>query len=497
MAYLRQTPFHFPRKAALASAAVAALVVAGAIGELSGTQAAADDLTTKTDQNAQAAPSFAPLIAHVKPAVVSVKVKIVDSSAGPRWDRSSGNFDSLPPEIQRFLKQFGGAGALGGGASQPAVLAEGSGFFVSSDGYIVTNNHVVQNAKTVTVVTDDGKTLDAKVVGTDPKTDLAVVKVDQKGDYPYVSFASGTPRIGDWVVAIGNPYGLGGTATAGIISAEGRDIGDGPYDRFLQIDAPINKGNSGGPTFNMQGQVVGVNTAIYSPTGGSIGIGFDIPAATVQNVVASLEHNGYVSRGYLGVEVQPVTQAIADSLGLKAAKGALVDGTMPNTPAAAAGLKSGDVITKINGQDVADAADLTSRIGAMKPGDKIEFAYLRNGAEKTADATLASQSNEKVAAASDNSAPSSTTLGLALAPESQVAGGGDKGVAVVAVDPNGAAAEKGVTAGDVILDVQGHAVSTPADVTSDMAAAQKDGRKAVLMRIQTANGDRFVAFPFG
>ena len=241
MRYLRSTSLRFPRKAALASAAVAALVAAGAIGELSRAQAAADDLTAKTNQNAPAAPSFAPLIARVKPAVVSVKVKIVDSSSAPRWDRSSGGLDALPPEIQRFLKQFGGEGTFGDGASQPTLLAEGSGFFVSPDGYIVTNNHVVQNAKTVTIVTDDGKTLDAKVVGTDPKTDLAVVKVDQKGDYPYVSFASGAPRIGDWVVAIGNPYGLGGTATAGIISAEGRDIGDGPYDRFLQIDAPINK----------------------------------------------------------------------------------------------------------------------------------------------------------------------------------------------------------------------------------------------------------------
>ena len=274
-------------------------------------------------------------------------------------------------------------------------------------------------------------------------------------------------------------------------------MGKVPYDRFLQIDAPINKGNSGGPTFNMQGQVVGVNTAIYSPSGGSVGIGFDIPANTVKSVVTSLESAGFVSRGYLGVEVQPVTQAIADSLGLKSASGALVDRTTPDTPAAAAGLKSGDVITKINGQSIADAADLTNRIGSMKPGDKIEFSYQRNGVEQTADATLASQNGEKVAAASQNQETSPTKLGLELSPASQVAGGGDKGVAVVAVDPNGAAAEKGVAVGDVILDVQGHAVSTPADVKSDMAAARKDGRKAVLMRIQSAQGDRFVAFPFG
>ena len=209
------------------------------------------------------------------------------------------------------------------------MTGEGSGFFVSSDGYIVTNNHVVQNAKTVTVTMLDGKILDAKVVATDPKTDLAVIKVDEPGDYPFVNFATEKPRIGDWVVAIGNPYGLGGTVTAGIISAEGRDIGDGPYDRFLQIDAPINRGNSGGPTFNMQGQVVGVNTAIYSPSGGSVGIGFAIPASTAESVVNALEHGGVVSRGYLGVNIQPVTDAIAESLSMKSAEGAIVDKVMP------------------------------------------------------------------------------------------------------------------------------------------------------------------------
>ena len=188
------------------------------------------------------------------------------------------------------------------------MMGEGSGFFISADGYIVTNNHVVDHAKTVTVTTQDGKTLDAKVVGTDPKTDLALIKVNEAGDYPFVAFSKETPRIGDWVVAIGNPYGLGGTVTAGIVSAEGRDIGDGPYDRFLQIDAPINRGNSGGPTFNMKGEVVGVNTAIYSPSGGSVGIGFAIPSTTADSVIGALEHGGVVPRGYLGVNIQPVTR---------------------------------------------------------------------------------------------------------------------------------------------------------------------------------------------
>ena len=375
------------------------------------------------------------------------------------------------------------------------MTGEGSGFFVSSDGYIVTNNHVVQNAKTVTVTMLDGKTLDAKVVATDPKTDLAVIKVDEKGDYPFVTFATEKPRIGDWVVAIGNPYGLGGTVTAGIISADGRDIGDGPYDRFLQIDAPINRGNSGGPTFNMQGQVVGVNTAIYSPSGGSVGIGFAIPAQTAENVVDALEHGGVVSRGYLGVNIQPVTSAIADSLSMKSAEGAIVDQVMPGTPAADAGLKSGDVITKLDGKDVQDAGDLSLRVASLKPGAKVELTYMRDGAEKTADVTLASQKSETVAKA-ENANEATPALGIELAPAGQVAGSGDKGVAITGVDPNGAAAAQGLTAGDVILDVAGKPVSTPQDVKSQVASAKNQGKKAVLMRIQTAEGDRYVAVPF-
>ena len=304
---------------------------------------------------------------------------------------------------------------------------------------------------------DDGKILDAKVVGTDPKTDLALLKVNQPGDYPYVAFAKDAPKIGDWVLAIGNPYGLGGTVTAGIISAKGRDIGDGPYDRFLQIDAPMNKGNSGGPTFNEEGQVVGVNTAIYSPSGGSVGIGFAIPSNTVERVVTALEHGGVVERGYLGVKIQPVGPDIAEALGLKTRAGAIVDKTMPGTPAAEAGIQAGDVITKVNGEDVKDAGDLTVRIGEMKPGDKVELTLLRNGAEKTVSLALASQTAEKTAALSKSEPDVGAQLGLRLAPASEVDGAGQRGVAIVGVDPNGAAAEKGLATGDVILDVGGQA----------------------------------------
>jgi serine protease Do len=485
------------RNTILASVAVAALGVAGALGgnALSPTHPAyaAPVSTADLPQNA---PSFAPLIDRVKASVVSVKVKIAAEDAESEGEGASSGQDNLPPEIQKFFKQFGGM-PNGGGAPQakhPMMMGEGSGFFVSADGYIVTNNHVVQKAKTVSVTTQDGKTLDAKVIGTDPKTDLAVIKVNEAGDYPFVALSKETARIGDWVVAIGNPYGLGGTVTAGIISAEGRDIGDGPYDRFLQIDAPINRGNSGGPTFNMKGEVVGVNTAIYSPSGGSVGIGFAIPAATVESVVGALEHGGMVPRGYLGVNIQPVTADMAESLGLKTAKGAIVAEAMSGTPAADAGLKAGDVITKLNGQVVDDASDLTRRIGSFKPSDKVELTYIRDGAEKTASVTLADQKNQTVAQADGKPAKEQGALGIQIAPAKD----GDKGVQIVGVDPNGTAAEQGLAEGDVILDVAGKSVSSPADVKAGIANAKSQGKKAVMMRIQTADGSgaRFVAVPF-
>ena len=483
------------RNAILASVAVAALGVAGALGGNAFTPThpayAAAVSTADLPQNA---PSFAPLIERVKASVVSVKVKI-PAEDGDAEANVSGQMDNLPPEIQKFFKQFGGQ-PNGGQAMpegrHPMMMGEGSGFFVSADGYIVTNNHVVQKAKVVTVTTQDGKTLDAKVVGTDPKTDLALIKVNEAGDYPFVAFSKETPRIGDWVVAIGNPYGLGGTVTAGIISAEGRDIGDGPYDRFLQIDAPINRGNSGGPTFNMKGEVVGVNTAIYSPSGGSVGIGFAIPSTTADGVIGALEHGGVVPRGYLGVNIQPVTEEMAESMGLKTAKGAIVAEAMPGTPAAEAGIKAGDVITKLNGQLVDDAGDLTRRIGAFKPSDKVELTYMRDGAEKTAQITLADQKKASVAKADVSPAKEQGALGIQIAPAKD----GDKGVAIVGVDPNGTAAEQGLAAGDIILDVAGKPVSTPEDVKSGIASARSQGKKAVMMRIQTADGARFVAVPF-
>ena len=327
------------------------------------------------------------------------------------------------------------------------------------------------------------------MIGADSKTDVALLKVTEGGNFPFVKLAKTSPRVGDWVVAIGNPFGLGGTVTSGIVSARGRDIGAGPYDDFLQIDAPINKGNSGGPTFNLQGEVVGMNTAIYSPSGGSVGLAFAVPASTVQTVVDQLQQDGRVSRGYLGVQIQPLTKELAQGFGLSTEKGALVASTQDGTPAEKAGLKSGDVITAVDGEPVADARELTRKIGALKPGAKAEITYLRDGKERTATVALASQPGEKEAKAapsrSDDGLPK---LGLELVPARE-----GEGVAVAAVDPDGPAAQKGVKEGDVILEVGGQAVSKPADVKAGLEAAHKAGKMAVLLRVKSKEGTRFVA----
>src|SRR3954462_379649 len=296
----------------------------------------------------QPMPSFADVVDKVKPAVVSVRVKLENAVSNEDGFQSfgSGNLDQLPPQLREFFKRFGENGMPQRRGAQQGL---GSGFFISADGSVVTNNHVVDHAKTVQVMTDDGRTFDAKVVGTDPKTDVALLKVTESGGFPHVSLAKTAPRVGDWVVAIGNPFGLGGTVTAGIVSARGRDIGASAYDDFLQIDAPINKGNSGGPTFNLQGEVVGVNTAIFSPSGGSVGLAFAIPSATGQAVVNHLETEGQVTRGYLGVQIQPLSKDLADSLGLSSQAGALVASAQDGTPAAKAGPKAGDGITAEGG----------------------------------------------------------------------------------------------------------------------------------------------------
>src|SRR5437899_3824434 len=331
---------------------------------------------------------FDDIVERVKPSVISVKVNISEKLAK---DDSSNNEDSpFQPgsPMERFFRRFGGpdglppglrGGPRGGGR---ALTGQGSGFFISPDGYAVTNNHVVDGADKVEVTTDDGKTFTAKVIGTDARTDVALIKVEGRSDFPFAKLSDSKPRIGDWVLAVGNPFGLGGTVTAGIVSASGRDIGHGPYDDFIQIDAPVNKGNSGGPAFDTSGEVMGVNTAIYSPSGGSVGIAFSIPAATVKNVIAQLQDKGAVSRGWIGVQVQPATQDIADSMGLKRVEGALVAEPQKDGPAAKAGIASGDVITDVNGEPVRDAKELARTIGGPAPGEAVTRNLLHKGQDK-------------------------------------------------------------------------------------------------------------------
>jgi serine protease Do len=462
---------------------------------------------TAADSTLQHPAGFADIVAKVKPAVISVRVKIPAAETSlfqQNSDRDDQDAVPLQPgsPMEKFFRQFGDQ--FGGGRMAPqrhqTITGEGSGFFISADGYAVTNNHVVDHAKSVQVTTDDGTIYTAKVVGTDGKTDLALIKVDGKTDFPYVKFADKAPAVGDWVVAVGNPFGLGGTVTAGIVSARGRDIGAGPYDDYVQIDAPINKGNSGGPAFDVDGNVIGVNTAIYSPSGGSVGIGFDIPADTVKTVVAQLKSSGHVTRGWLGVQIQPVTASIASSLGLKKAEGALVDEPQNGSPAAKAGIQSGDVITAVNGTPVKDARDLARTIGAMAPNTSVKLALSRNGEAKSIALTLGQLPDEQQAKADEGSAhPTGGVphLGLSVAPASEVSGAGQQGVVVTAVDPDGPAAEQGFQTGTIILDVGGKAVSNAGEVRQALIDAKASGKHQVLMRVKMGDATRFVALPLG
>jgi serine protease Do len=451
-------------------------------------------------------PGFADLVAKVKPAVISVRVKIDrdnDKSAMFQQNRMDSDEDS---PFDQFSRQFGfrlpdGMNGMPRQRHQ-MITGEGSGFFISADGYAVTNNHVVDHAESVQVTMDDGTTYTAKVVGADPKTDLALIKVDGKKDFPFVKFSDQQVRIGDWVVAVGNPFGLGGTVTAGIVSARGRDIGNGPYDDFIQIDAPINKGNSGGPAFDMNGNVIGVNTAIFSPSGGSVGIGFDIPAATAKLVVAQLKDKGSVTRGWLGVQVQAVTSDIADSLGLKEAKGAIVDNPQENSPAAKSGIEAGDVITAVNGNAIKDSRDLARTISALAPGSSVKLDVWHKGETRTVTLSLGEMPNERQAKANDKAdegkaQPGTPRLGLSLAPAGEVQGAGQKGVVVTSVDPQGPAAQRGIQTGDVILNVGGKAVANVGDVRSELMQAKSSGKRSVLLQVKTAEATKFVAVPLG
>ena len=509
-----RNPFSARRLVLLGSvAAVGAALLVGGPGIYHANLPAWTSAASAADSTLQHPSGFADIVAKVKPAVISVRVKI-PASAEPASMRQQGNDDedaipSVPGSpldkfFQQFGDQFGHQGRQGQRGQNPqghqTITGEGSGFFITADGYAVTNNHVVDHAKSVQVTTDDGSIFTAKVVGTDQKTDLALIKVDGKSDFPFVTFAAHAPQVGDWVVAVGNPFGLGGTVTAGIVSARGRDIGAGPYDDYVQIDAPINKGNSGGPAFDVEGNVIGVNTAIYSPSGGSVGIGFDIPADTVKTVIAQLKSSGHVTRGWLGVQIQPVTAGIADSLGLKKAEGAMVDEPQSDSPAAKAGIASGDVITAVNGSPVKDARDLARTIGTMAPDATVKLDLIRSGQPKTISLTLGQMPDQQQANAdTGNSEPTSGVphLGLSVAPASEVSGAGGQGVVVTAVDPDGPAAEQGFQTGTVILDVGGKAVANAGDVRKALVDAKAQGKHQVLMRVKQGDATHFVALPLG
>ncbi|WP_454915831.1 Do family serine endopeptidase [Xanthobacter sediminis] len=504
-----KTPSVTKRRRQALLAGVFGLAVAGMVaGEfLPGTATPAFAQIT-TSQPAGAF-SFADIVEKVSPAVVSVKVKKDGGDQVAMGDGEGLGGGNIPPQIEQFMKRFGlgeGRGPMGpmgprGGHRGPGgerpVVGQGSGFIISADGYVVTNNHVVDGADEVDVTTTDGKEHVAKVIGTDPRTDVALLKINDAKDLPWVKLADSAPRVGDWVIAVGNPFGLGGTVTAGIVSARGRDIGSGPYDDFIQIDAPINRGNSGGPTFSLNGEVIGMNTAIVSPSGGNVGIAFAIPSETVKTVVNQLRESGAVARGYIGVQIQPVTEELASGLGIKETEGALVAQVQPNTPGAKAGLKAGDVIVKLNNEAIKDARDLTRKVGMMKPDTEVQLAVIRDAKPLNVTVKLDQIPNDQVARADkgdeDTAGKDMPRLGLQLAPAKGVDGAGDEGVVVTGVDPNGPAAARGFRTGDVILKVGDKAVSTPKDVRDGLAAAKADNRKAVLIQVRSEQGVRFVA----
>jgi len=442
--------------------------------------------------------TFADVAEKVRPAVVSIFTK--GTAIGEVSERDF-SIPDLPKDhpFHDFFDQFRKNFPNGGRPQQRLERAQGSGFLISPDGYVVTNHHVVDKAAEISVTFESEDKYSATVVGTDQRTDLALLKI--KGDHKfdnYLEFAKVKPRVGDWVLAVGNPFGLGGTVTAGIVSAGGRSIGSGPYD-FLQIDAAVNRGNSGGPAVNLNGEVVGVNTAIYSPSGGNVGIAFAIPAKLADKVINELKSAGKVSRGWLGVTIQDVNEDIAESLGMKDAKGALITRIMEDGPSAKSDLKVRDVVIEVNGENVEGSRDLARKIADLSPDSDAKLTVMRDGEQQSLTVKLgAFPSSDKLAALTEDRGEKSDReqmkdLGLTLAPASEVEGAGEEGVAVTDVDPTSEASEKGLKAGDVILEVGGKAVSGPNDVADGVREATRKGRKAVLLQVQSNRQTRFVA----
>ncbi len=473
--------------------------------------------------------SFADLAATLSPAVVNVSSTQAAQKVADRGSPGGGPDTPLFPPgspFEQFFHDFldrnrpGGGGPQGrrGGPQQNPdaphggegrAVSLGSGFIIDPAGYIVTNNHVIDGADEISVTLVDNTTLKAKLIGKDERMDLALLKVDSDKPLPSVAFGdSDKSRVGDWVLAIGNPFGLGGSVTAGIVSARGRDIRQGPYDDFIQTDAAINRGNSGGPLFNMKGEVIGINTAIYSPSGGSVGIGFSIPSDMAQPVVNMLREYGHARRGFLGVSIQPVTPDIAESLGLHDPAGALVGRVTEGGPAAKAGIKGGDIILKFNGQDLKDVRTLQRVVAETTIGKQVPVLLWRDSKEMTVQASVGELPDEIQQASvtePEKPKPDPTVaiagLGAKLAPITDETrqqfklGADQKGVVVTDLDSDGFGATKGLKPGDVIVEVQQQSVSTPAKVLELMDQYRKQNRKTVLMLVQSGSGMQWIAVP--
>jgi serine protease Do len=485
---------HGSQHPALRRSALAIALLAGTTlgGFMTGHYALAQEGTPVNPPNAQmqpqTLPDFTGLVARVKPAVVSITNKMRatpaaleddDGQGGPQ----AGTMPDLPFPFNQMIPN-------GPHPQIRAVEARGSGFIVSADGTVVTNNHVVKGARSLSVTLDDGTVLPAKVVGTDPRTDIAVLKIDAKKPLPFIQLGNSRDvKPGEWVVAMGNPFGLGGSVTAGIVSAVSRDIGAGPYDQFIQVDAPINQGNSGGPLFTQDGKVIGMNTAILSPSGGSVGIGFAIPSDMIRTVTAQLEKTGHVTRGFVGVEAQQITPTTAQAMHLQDNAGALLAGVQPGSPADKAGLQPGDVIQAVNGTKVTNPKDLALNVANIQPGEEAHLNILHDGQSKDVTVKVGSLPNEQTASNDQNSDDHRGRIGLALAPLSPEIRNqldvpdGTKGAVVRQVQPGSPAEAAGLQPGDIIVGVGTKSVDGPADAARAMRSALSGSDKALALRV--------------
>jgi len=503
-----------PLRTAALTMVAATVAVAGPVLAPGGAAAQTVQSQLQELEDADYSEGYAPLVNAVMPAVVAVRVE-----RQPEQTAQGMPFEGNPSMREFFERFFGDPQGPGQGPAPEGPpqgpppgrpeMGLGSGFIISEDGLVVTNAHVVGDAAAVEVQLNDERSFEAQVRGVDPLTDLALLEIEADQPLPYVEFGdSDEVEVGDRVVAIGNPFGLGGTVTSGIVSALGRRIGAGPYDDFLQIDAPINRGNSGGPTFDLEGEVVGVNTAIFSPSGGSVGIGFAIASNLAQDVIADLRDDGEVSRGWLGVGIQDLDPQLAGELGLGSdAAGTVVTQVQPQSPADQGGFRTGDVITGLNGERVGGAAELSRQVAGIDPGETATFTVVRDGDEQEIEVTLGERPMGEIQMGQapgqqpqPEEDPDSARLGLALAPLSDDARRelgipSDKGVAVRAVEPGGPASEAGLRQGDVILEIGREPVSSPQQVAERINELTRGENERALVLINRGGGQRFVTIP--